>query len=170
MPPAQEVFIGLGSNLGSPRRHLLFALERLARAPAYAPGAVSSLYRTAPVGRREQPPFYNAVCRGMYERTPHELLRALQALEAARGRQRQERWGPRTLDLDILLFGDMIIEEADLQVPHPRLHERGFVLIPLAELAPSLVLPRWGRTAAQLWQDLPPGQKAGQEVERVSWA
>ncbi len=170
MPRAREAFIGLGSNLGQPKKHLMFALERLASLPGYTAGAVSSLYKTAAVGKTDQPAFYNAVCRGMYEGTPGELLRALQALEAARGRERSERWGPRTLDLDILLLGELVMDQPDLQVPHPRLHERGFVLIPLAELAPELLLPRWGKTAGQLWQELDPAEKAGQEVEKVSWA
>lgn len=170
MSQAREVYIGLGSNLGQPVKHLLFALDRLAQAPGYTPGAVSSLYKTAPVGKTDQPAFYNAVCRGMYEGAPHELLQDLQALETARGRVRSERWGPRTLDLDILFLGDLVIDQPDLQVPHPRLYQRGFVLIPLAELAPDLILPRWRKTASQLWQDLAPDQKAGQEVEKVSWA
>lgn len=170
MPAAQEVYIGLGSNLGQPRCHLRFALEHLVQVRGYTPGAVSSLYLTTPVGKTDQPAFYNAVCRGKYEGTPRALLRVLQALEAARGRERKGPWGPRTLDLDILLFGDMIIDQPELQVPHPRLHQRGFVLLPLSELAPRLILPRWRQTAEQLWQALPPEQRAGQEVERVSWA
>ncbi len=166
---AREVFIGLGCNLGDCRGHLRAALDGLASLPGYTPGETSSLYLTAPVGKTDQDRFYNAVARGMYEGPPLELLAGLQALEQARGRQRRERWGPRTLDLDLLLFGDEIIDLPELGVPHPRLAERGFVLIPLAELAPGKVIPGLGRTAGELWQEMPPAEKAAQEVEPIAW-
>lgn len=165
----REVFIGLGCNLGDCQGHLRAALEGLASLPGYTPRETSSLYLTAPVGKTDQDRFYNAVTRGMYVGPALELLAGLQTLEQARGRQRLERWGPRTLDLDLLLFGDDIIDLPELRVPHPRLAERGFVLIPLAELAPDKIIPGLGRTAGELWESMPPAEKAAQEVEAIAW-
>jgi len=169
LSPAREVFIGLGCNLGDCRANLLFALEGLAALPGYRPLALSSLYLTAPVGKTDQASFYNAVARGKYEGAPLELLAGLLAIEKARGRVRTQRWGPRTLDLDMLLFGQEIIDLPELQAPHPRLAERVFVLAPLGEIAPDLVLPRWGLTAGQLLDRLGPGERARQEVKRIAW-
>jgi 2-amino-4-hydroxy-6-hydroxymethyldihydropteridine diphosphokinase len=166
---AREVFIGLGCNMGDCRANLRLALEGLAALPGYRPVALSSLYRTAPVGKTDQPDFYNAVARGKYEGPPLELLAGLQALEKAGGRERRERWGPRTLDLDLLLFGREILDLQGLEVPHPRLAERVFVLEPLREIAPDYVLPRWGLTAGKLLQRLPPEEKARQGAKRIKW-
>jgi 2-amino-4-hydroxy-6-hydroxymethyldihydropteridine diphosphokinase len=166
---AQEVFIGLGCNLGDCRAHLRAALEGLAALPDYTPLGLSSLYLTAPVGKTDQAAFYNAVARGKYEGRAGELLAGLQALENARGRERKERWGPRTLDLDLLLFGDETIKRPELTVPHPRMAQRGFVLIPLRELAPELKIPGWGLTAGQLWERLPARERARQEVRQIPW-
>jgi 2-amino-4-hydroxy-6-hydroxymethyldihydropteridine diphosphokinase len=131
-----RAFLGLGSNLGDRRAYLRGAVERL---PDIV--AVSPLYETDPVGG---PPGQGAYLNGVVElltsRTPRELLAAAQAAEAAAGRVRVQRWGPRTLDVDVLLVGDDKVEEADLVVPHPRMWERGFVLVPLGDLAPELVL------------------------------
>jgi 2-amino-4-hydroxy-6-hydroxymethyldihydropteridine diphosphokinase len=131
-----RAFLGLGSNLGDRRAYLRDAVERL---PDIV--AVSPLYETDPVGG---PPGQGAYLNGVVElwtsRTPRELLAAAQAAEAAAGRVRVERWGPRTLDVDILLVGDDSVNEDDLVVPHPRMWGRGFVLVPLGDLAPELVL------------------------------
>ncbi|MFH1058205.1 MAG: 2-amino-4-hydroxy-6-hydroxymethyldihydropteridine diphosphokinase [Pseudomonadota bacterium] len=164
-----EVFIGLGSNLGDPRRHLAAGLAGLKGLAGYRHLALSALYRTAPVGKTDQPAFLNAVARGMFEGSAQELLAGLLAVEAHEGRQRLERWGPRSLDLDLLLFGTQIIAAPGLCVPHPEMHHRAFVLVPLMELAPELALPIWGRTAGQLLAALGPDERAAQAVERVAW-
>jgi 2-amino-4-hydroxy-6-hydroxymethyldihydropteridine diphosphokinase len=105
--------------------------------------AVSPVYETGPVGGPPgQGPYLNLVAELRTAATPRELLAVARQAEAAAGRTRQERWGPRTLDVDILVVGDLVVEEADLQVPHPRMWERGFVLVPLADLAPQLVAGR----------------------------
>jgi len=116
--------------------------------PAVGSGTVRSarLYRSAPWGRADQPEFVNAVVALQTELTPRELLEALLKIERAAGRARDAtRWGPRVLDLDILMFGDRLIDEPGLHVPHPHLHERAFVLLPLAEIAPDLIVPGHGR-------------------------
>ncbi|MEW6332239.1 MAG: 2-amino-4-hydroxy-6-hydroxymethyldihydropteridine diphosphokinase, partial [Pseudomonadota bacterium] len=121
-----------------------------------------SFYRTAPVGRLEQPDFINAVCRVRTGQAPATLMRKLLEIERAHGRVREgDPGGPRTLDLDLLLYGDRAIHTAELTVPHPRLHERAFVLYPLQEIAPDLVIP--GRGAVR---ELAAGC-AGQRVERL---
>ena len=164
-----EVYIGLGANLGEPKQNLKKGLAVMAKIPGYTPDAVSSPYKSAPVGPQDQPHFVNAVARGMFNRTPHELLRGLLEVETALGRVREIRWGPRTLDLDILLFGRQVIRDPDLAVPHPEMPKRAFVLVPLAELAKDLVLPLWQRTAGQLLAEMDPLERASQEMERISW-
>jgi 2-amino-4-hydroxy-6-hydroxymethyldihydropteridine diphosphokinase len=131
-----RAFLGLGSNLGDRRAYLRDALARL---PDIV--AVSPVYETDPVGGPPgQGAYLNCVAELWTSRTPRELLAAAQAAEAAAGRVRLERWGPRTLDVDVLLVGEDTVAEADLVVPHPRMWTRGFVLVPLADLAPELVL------------------------------
>lgn len=131
-----RAFLALGSNLGDRRGYLKAALERLPDVVA-----VSHLYETDPVGGPPgQGAFLNCVVELRTTRTPRELLGIAQAAEAAAERVRRERWGPRTLDVDVLLVGDEAVDEPDLVVPHPRMWERGFVLVPLADLAPELVL------------------------------
>jgi 2-amino-4-hydroxy-6-hydroxymethyldihydropteridine diphosphokinase len=153
-------YIGLGANLpspaGPPEATLAAATERLAQLVRVV--ACSSLYSTAPVGFADQPRFFNAVVGLETHLAPRELLRALLDLERDFGRDRSAglRNGPRTLDLDILLFGDLVLSEHDLQVPHPRLAERAFVLVPLHEIAPGLRDPRSGDTVAQLLESLLP--------------
>ena len=133
-------YISLGSNLGDREAMIRAAIEAL-------PGvvAVSELRETEPVGVVDQPPFLNGAARLETELSARELLEALIAVERQLGRERHERWGPRTIDLDLLLYGSDMLEEPGLTVPHPRLHERRFALEPLAELAPSLVVPGRGR-------------------------
>lgn len=142
-----RAWIGLGSNLGDAASRVRAAVGVLAGLPETAAGPVSSLYRSAPVGVTDQPDFCNAVAGVDTALPPLDLLASLQAVERDHGRVRTRRWGPRTLDLDILLYGDEVIDEPALTVPHPRLHERGFVLIPLAEVAPMLMVPGIGRVA-----------------------
>jgi 2-amino-4-hydroxy-6-hydroxymethyldihydropteridine diphosphokinase len=164
-----EVFIGLGANLGDAKANLLFGLEGLAGLPGYQPLAVSSPYLTAPVGPVDQPPFWNAVARGGWRGGAEELLSGLLAIEKACGRQRFQRWGPRTLDMDLLLFGRRTIAGPELTVPHPEMHRRVFVLAPLAELAPELKLPGIGATAAELLAGLPAAERRAQEASRGRW-
>lgn len=142
---AVRAWIGLGSNLGDAADCVRTAIQNLDGLPQTALGPASGLYRTAPVGVTDQPEFCNAVAAVDTTLSPHELLAHLQAMEQDYGRVRTRRWGPRTLDLDVLVFGDQRIEEPDLTVPHPRLHERGFVLVPLAAVAPDLEVPGRGR-------------------------
>ncbi|MGI6143422.1 MAG: 2-amino-4-hydroxy-6-hydroxymethyldihydropteridine diphosphokinase [bacterium] len=144
----KEVYLGLGSNLGDRKAFIDRALAGLLRAGVTIKG-VSSLYETEPVGFMDQPSFYNAVVRGVTGMGPRQLLKTVLAIEKELGRRREIRWGPRTIDIDILIYGQEVIREMDLEIPHPRLAERAFVLIPLLELAPSLSLPN-GRKIADL--------------------
>ncbi len=146
------VFFSLGSNLGDRETTLRQALERLGRGVEI--GRVSSLYETEPVGAKEQPWFLNLACEAKAELPPGALLRFIQEVEAHLGRVRGQRFGPRTVDIDILFYDDLIIETPRLKIPHPRLHQRAFVLIPLCELAPELVHPLLGLTIKQLSERL----------------
>ncbi len=138
----ERVYLGLGSNLAEPRRQLEAALAALADLPASHLVAVSAFYASDPLGPPDQPRYVNAVAALDTDLAPLELLDATQAIEQQQGRVRKdERWGPRTLDIDILLFGERLIDEPRLQVPHYHLHARAFVLYPLADLAPALQLP-----------------------------
>ncbi len=144
MIPRQQAWIGLGSNLADPLAQLRRALDELDHLPETRLLAASSIYRSPPMGPKDQPDYFNAVARLETGLAPQALLAELQDIERAHDRVRERRWGPRTLDLDILLYGGLIIDEPDLQVPHPGLHERAFVLYPLRELAPSLEIPGRG--------------------------
>jgi len=146
----ERVYIGLGSNLAAPLQQLRAALAALAALPQSRLCATSSFYASDPLGPADQPRYVNAVAALDTELDPLALLDALQAIELDQGRTRKaERWGPRTLDLDILLFGERQLDEPRLSVPHYHLHARPFVLYPLAELAPELRLPD-GRRLAEL--------------------
>ena len=136
--PARRAYLGLGSNVGDRARALQQAIDGLAAADGVTVVAVSSVYETAPVGGPEQPDYLNAVVAIETDLTPRELLEIAKRLEAEAGRVSGERWGPRPLDVDVLLVGDEEVDEEDLVVPHPRLYERAFVMIPLAELDPML--------------------------------
>lgn len=145
-----RAWIGLGSNLDDPPARLESALTAIDRLPGTRRVVTSPFYRTPPVGPQDQPDFCNAVAGIETELEPLPLLDALQGIEAAEGRRRERRWGPRTLDLDILLYGNRSIDEPRLRVPHPHLHERAFVLIPLAAVAPDTVVPGHGPVAAMV--------------------
>jgi 2-amino-4-hydroxy-6-hydroxymethyldihydropteridine diphosphokinase len=143
-------YIGLGANLGDPSRQILAALAELDALPGTRLLRQSSLYRSAPLGYRDQPDFVNAVAQIDTSLEARALLDALLAIEQGLGRQRSFPDAPRTLDLDLLLYGDDVLDEAGLHVPHPRMHARAFVLAPLAEIAPALSIPGHGSIAALL--------------------
>jgi 2-amino-4-hydroxy-6-hydroxymethyldihydropteridine diphosphokinase len=158
---ACPAFVALGSNLDDPHEHVLQAVEELKALPGTQVRRCSSLYRTAPVGEPDQPDFINAVVQIETALAPLELLDALLEIERRHGRVRSRRNAPRTLDLDLLLYDDQLLDLHGLQLPHPRMHERAFVLLPLAEIAPDASIPGRGPVAALL-----PGV-ADQKVERV---
>ncbi|MCZ7529912.1 MAG: 2-amino-4-hydroxy-6-hydroxymethyldihydropteridine diphosphokinase [Acidimicrobiia bacterium] len=133
----QRAVLGLGSNMGDRRANLRTAVAAIRDATAPAEVTVSALYETSPVGGPPQDDYLNAVVAFDTERDARELLELCAELENAAGRVREERFGPRTLDVDILLLGDIRVDEPDLVVPHPRMGERGFVLVPLADVAPE---------------------------------
>lgn len=139
-------FVGLGANLGDAQAAVRAGIEALSTLPSTRLLRASGLYRTPAWGLTEQPDFINAVAMLETSLAPDVLLGQLLALErqAGRDRARSLRWGPRTLDLDLLLYGDVVIDEPGLHVPHPRLHERAFALVPLLEIAPDVVIPGVG--------------------------
>ncbi len=143
-------YIALGSNLGDPLGTVQAALLALERLPGTTLVAASSLYRSAPVGLKNQPDFINAVAAADTGLAAPALLEELFAIEARFGRRRDFHHAPRTLDLDLLLYGDEVRTDARLTLPHPRMHERAFVLAPLVEIAPECVIPGHGRAAALL--------------------
>jgi 2-amino-4-hydroxy-6-hydroxymethyldihydropteridine diphosphokinase len=155
MPPAERCYIGLGANLVEPVAQLQAAVTALGQLPETRLVQVSRFYSSKPMGPQDQPDYVNAVAALDTRLTPLALLHALQQIELAHGRQRKaERWGPRTLDLDILLFGTQQIDHPELTVPHYGMQLREFVLYPLAELAPDLILPD-GVALQSLLQQVP---------------
>lgn len=155
----RPAYVGIGSNLDDPVRQVRTACEAFEKLPDSGFVACSGLYRSAPMGPPDQPDFINAVGAFLTRLGPRELLLALRAIEDQRGRQRDHaQWGPRTLDLDLLVLGGLVVDEPDLCVPHPGIAERNFVLLPLAEIAPHLVVPGLGsvqRLLAQLGASTP---------------
>lgn len=137
-------YVGLGSNFDDPRQQITTALAELNAIPQTRVVTHSGLYRSAPVGPAGQPDYINAVAALNTELSPHRLLARLFEIENLHWRVRGMRWGPRTLDLDLLLYGQETWQDETLTIPHPRLHERGFVLYPLYEVAPHLVIPGRG--------------------------
>ena len=155
-------YVGIGSNLEDPRAQVLRAFDELAHLSETRVTARSSLYRTAPIGHANQPDFINAVAGIDTQLPPEALLRELQAVEARHQRKRSFPNAPRTLDLDLLLYGDQRIAKPDLTVPHPRMHERAFVLQPLVEIAPRANIPGVGTASKQL------AACSDQKVERIA--
>ena len=156
-----RAYIAFGANLGDPVAAFAEALQRLDALPDTRVVARSSLYRSTPVGVAGQPDYLNAVIALDTALAPRPLLEALLTIEHDAGRRRDFPMAPRTLDLDLLLHGDAVIDEAGLQVPHPRMHERTFALLPLAEIDPAASIPGRGAVAALL------PALAGQAIERV---
>lgn len=151
---SHSVYLGLGSNLGDRDALLRAALRALA--PVVDVTRVSSVYDTAPMHVTDQPRFHNVVAAGRTQLDPAALLREAKRVESELGRAPGPRYGPRPIDVDILLYDDTTVDTADLTIPHPRIAERGFVLAPLAEIAPNLIHPTLGVTAAELAQQLGP--------------
>jgi len=147
------VCIGLGSNAGNRERNLLRAYDRIVALKGVRPVKISRFYETSPVGGPPQPPFFNAVLCIETTRSPQWLLKQFQRIEADMGRIRTVRWGPRNIDIDILLYGDKIVDDAQLRIPHPLMHERLFVLEPLIEIMPDVVHPILKKTAVQLFEE-----------------
>ena len=158
---AERCFIALGANLGDPVRTVTAAIAALRTLPDTEFLAASSLYRTAPVGLRHQPDFINAVVELVAVPPAPALLQSLFEIEGRFGRQRSVKNAPRTLDLDLLLYGDEVSDDPELTLPHPRLHERAFVLAPLADIAPQLLIPGRGYVADLLVQC------ADQQIEKL---
>lgn len=151
-PRSVAVYLGLGSNLGNRQGNLVQAVSYLGERVNI--GQVSSLYETEPVGYREQPWFLNAVCRGATQLSPEELLDFAKEIESDLGRVSGFRNAPRPIDIDILLYGNLIVGTPQLIIPHPRLAERAFVLVPLAEIAPDLVHPVSQKTVRELLAEI----------------
>lgn len=158
----QRAYVGLGANLGDPAGQIRAVLDAMRHAPEMGLVKSSSLYRSAPVDAPGQPDFINAVALVETTLAPLSLLRALLDFESRFGRLRSFQNAPRTLDLDLLLYGEAVLDLAELQVPHPRMHLRRFVLAPLVEIAPLVVIPGQGG-AAQLLSGL-----LGQDVQQVA--
>lgn len=136
-----RAYLGLGANMGEPKTALKSALSALNDHPQIAVRRVSSLYLTAPIGDTAQPDFLNAVAEIETELPPEGLLAATLHIENLLGRKRTNKWGPRVIDIDVLLYAGQAISSGELSIPHPRMYERAFVLVPLAELAPDLEIP-----------------------------
>ncbi|WIO73783.1 2-amino-4-hydroxy-6-hydroxymethyldihydropteridine diphosphokinase [Porticoccaceae bacterium LTM1] len=147
-------YLSLGSNLDNPRQQVEEALHAIAELPATDLLKVSPWYRTKAIGPGEQPDYVNGVCAIETDLSPLELLHALQSIELSQGRERNIRWGARTLDIDILLYDDQQISSDELEVPHPRMVDRNFVLIPLADIVHGLHMPD-GTTLSQLLANCP---------------
>ncbi|WP_304459141.1 2-amino-4-hydroxy-6-hydroxymethyldihydropteridine diphosphokinase [Alicyclobacillus sendaiensis] len=160
VPSLHDAYIGAGSNVGRRIVHLGFGIEGLKALGDIT--AVSKVYETAPVGYLDQGDFLNLAVHLRTPLSPHELLRALLAIEARAGRTRDIRFGPRTLDLDLLLYDDLVLDEPELTLPHPRMWQRAFVMVPLADLNPHRLAP-----TGETWADLAARLRQKDEVHEV---
>ncbi|MCG3136465.1 MAG: 2-amino-4-hydroxy-6-hydroxymethyldihydropteridine pyrophosphokinase [Phycisphaerae bacterium] len=164
-----QIYIGLGGNIGDVRSAFRQALMEMVESAVLEIQALSSLYQSSPVGPSDQPDFLNAVIAAQTTLQPLVLLTIMQTLESRQGRVAMPRWGPRPLDLDLLLYDQQIINTPQLSLPHPRLHQRHFVLEPLCEIAPRLHHPLMGRTMTELLAGLPPLAEPLLILERGPW-
>ncbi len=151
--PETDIFLSLGSNLGDRADNLKAALRELSRQISMV--AISSVYETEPVGFAEQPPFLNLACRASTHLTAKRLLSLAQLTEMQLGRRSTFLNGPRLIDIDILLYGVNIVQTEELQIPHPAIHERAFVLVPMVEIAPDVLHPTLHKTMRQLLSETP---------------
>ncbi len=150
----ETIFIGLGSNLGEPAENLLRAFDSVSRLDGVERPLLSPLYKTPPYGIVDQPEFVNAAARFETTLPPRAVLNSLLTIEEQMGRIRKEKWGPRLIDLDLLFYGDRVIEEEKLTIPHPEIHKRDFVLVPLADIAPNWQHPVLGKKIHELLSDM----------------
>ena len=150
--PEKTVVLSLGSNLGAREEHILAGVSKLARLPGFTFEALSSLYESEPVGISTKNVFINAACLASSSLAPRELLDACRMIERESGRGEAGSTRDRTLDIDIILWGDETVAEDDLMIPHPRFHERLFVLVPLVEICPGIVVPPSGRTIGDIYR------------------
>lgn len=158
-------YISVGSNLGDKTAHCRFGISRVAAHPDIELTAASPFYRTAPVDYTDQDWFVNAAFRIATSLSPHQLLAATSAVQAAAGQGEKEiRYGPRILDLDLIFYDDLVLKSVDLELPHPRMHKRRFVLQPICDIDPHLVHPRLGSHVSELLEGL---EDDGQEVMRI---
>jgi 2-amino-4-hydroxy-6-hydroxymethyldihydropteridine diphosphokinase len=146
-------YIGVGSNLKNPKNNIQKAIKMIEEEKILEEIEASSLYLTEPIGKKEQPDFLNLVIKGQTELTPFELLESLLKIEEDLGRKRREKWGPREIDLDILFYDDLIINQKGLVIPHPQIGNRKFVLVPLAEVSPNLEHPALKKNIKKLLED-----------------
>lgn len=153
MDRMEKIYLGIGTNLGDRLGHIRRAIHQLEKIGEFEITTLSSIYETEPIGYLNQPNFLNLVCEGRTTLTPTQLLSKTQSIEQGLKRVRTFRWGPRTIDIDILLFGNRVIEQPDLIVPHPRMLERAFVMVPLAEIAHHVRVPDTKRTVGE-WAEL----------------
>jgi len=149
----QEIYIGLGSNLGDRLTNIRKAIE-LIKEEGIEIINKSSIYETEPVGYKEQGWFLNSAVKGKTELSPRRLWKRLEKIEKSMGREKEVKWGPRIIDLDILFYGNEILNGKELKIPHSELHKRRFVLVPLQEIAPKLVHPIFKKTVSELLRDL----------------
>ena len=147
-------YIAIGSNMESPAENCRRAMERLDAHPALSVSARSSLYRSEPFGKTDQDWFVNAVVRIDTSLSPEELLQTCLSIEREMGRTRSEKWGPRIIDLDILFYDDLIIKREGLEIPHPGIPERSFVLVPMSEIAPDCIHPQLNKPVKTLLQEI----------------
>ena len=151
----EKVYIGIGSNLGNRQNHCEWAIEQLRQLPSTQVTKISSFFETEPVELEDQHWFINAVVEIQTDLSPEELLASCRSLEESLGRVRAVRYGPRTIDLDLLFYGQQVMNTEELTLPHPRLHERQFVLIPLVEIAPDLFHPVQKASVKSLMDKIP---------------
>lgn len=163
-----RIYLALGSNIGNRKNYLQEAVEKLQKEKKIEVTQLSSIYETDPVGVTEQGPFLNMVLELYTCHKPYDLLKTTQRIEQELNRVREKRWGPRTIDLDILLFNDENIKMDDLYIPHPRMHERAFVLVPLNEIASTVIYPINHKYIHELANSLSKKEKEGVRLWRNS--